>query len=170
MGGMIAQELALGCPERVDRLVLYATSACPRHAIMDPWLTYLVQTVERGLDPTGAALWGLPWLFTPAFVAQPERVEEALAWQEPYPAPVHGIAGQAEAVRGHDTLNRLPLIAARTLVLVGAEDVLTPVYYSRELAAGIPDARLHVLARGGHAPLWEDPRTGAEALLAFLCG
>jgi 3-oxoadipate enol-lactonase len=168
MGGMIAQKLALAHPERVDRLVLFATFARPRRAIMDSWLTFLVQTEERGLDLTGPALWGLPWLFTPQFMAQPERVEEALAWQEPYPAPLHGIAGQAEAVRSHDTLDRLPRITAPTLVLVGAEDVLTPVYYSQELAAGIPGARLQVLAHGGHAALWEDPETGIEALLTFL--
>ena len=168
MGGLIAQELALGHPELIDRLVLYATFARPRRAIMDPWLTFIVQVQERGLDTTGVELFWLPWLFTPAFMARPELVEEAQAWQDPYPAPAHGIAAQAEAIRTHDTLERLPRIAAPTLVLVGAEDVLTPVYYSRELAAGIPGARLQVLERGGHSALWEYQEAGAEALLAFL--
>ena len=53
-------------------------------------------------------------------------------------------------------------------MLVGAEDVVTPVYYSQELADRTPGARLQVLARGGHAAIWENPETGAEALLAFL--
>ena len=169
MGGMIAQELALAYPTLVDRLVLYGTFARPRRAIMDPWLTFVAQLAER-LDPAAVTLGWLPWLYTPAFLADPERVEAALAWQDPYPAPPHSIISQTAAVRTHDAMDRLSRIAAPTLVLVGAEDVVTPVYYARELAARIPGARLQVLERGGHSALWEDPETGAEALLAFLTG
>jgi 3-oxoadipate enol-lactonase len=167
MGGMIAQELALAYPSLVDRLVLYGTFARPHRAIIDPWLTFVVQMKER-LDPASVTLGWLPWLYTPAFFEQPERVEAVLAWQEPYPSPAHGIAAQAEAVRHHDTLERLPQITAPTLVLVGAEDVVTPVYYSRVLAGRIPAATLQVLERGGHEALWEDLDSGIEALLGFL--
>jgi pimeloyl-ACP methyl ester carboxylesterase len=167
MGGMIAQELALACPSLVDHLVLYGTFARPRRAIFDPWLNFVVQMKER-LDPASVTLGWLPWLYTPAFFEQPERVEAVLAWHDPYPAPAHGIAAQAEAVRYHDTLDRLSLITAKTLVLVGAEDVVTPVYYSRELAERIPGATLQVLERGGHEALWEDLDSGIAALLGFL--
>jgi 3-oxoadipate enol-lactonase len=167
MGGMIAQELALAYPQLVDRLVLCGTFARPRRAIIDPWLTFVVQMKER-LDTTAVTLGWLPWLYTPAFFAQPEQVEAVLAWHDPYPAPAHGIAAQAEAVRHHDTLGRLPKITAKTLVLVGSEDVVTPVYYAQELAAGIPGARLQVLERLGHEALWQDPKIGIEALLGFL--
>lgn len=168
LGGMIAQELALAYPTLVDRLVLFATLARPRLAIIGPWLSFIEQAMERGLDPAGVAALGLGWWYSPAFLARPDRVEEALAWRDPYPAPAHGIAAQAAAARTHDALDHLPRIAAPTLVLVGAEDIFTPVYYARELAVGIPGARLRVLVRGGHAALWEYPEAGAAALLAFL--
>lgn len=167
MGGMIAQELVLAYPMLVDRLVLYGTIARPQRAIMDPWLTFVARMAER-LDPAEVRLGWLPWLYTPAFLADPERVKAALAWQDPYPPPAHAIAAQAEAVRAHDALDRLSRIAAPTLVLVGVEDVVTPVYYARELAERIPGARLQVQERGGHSAIWEDPETGADALLAFL--
>lgn len=167
MGGMIAQELALGHPKLIDRLVLNATYARPRSSIIDPWISFVVQMKER-VDEKANQIGWLPWLYTPAFLADPERVETVLAWRDPYPAPAHGIAAQAEAARRHDALERLPGIIAPTLVLVGPEDVVTPVYYSRELAAAIPKARLQVLERGGHSALWEDPEAGADALLSFL--
>jgi pimeloyl-ACP methyl ester carboxylesterase len=167
LGGMIAQELALAHPEFVDRLILYGTYARPRRAIMEPWLTYVEQMEER-LDPVSVSVGWLPWLFTPAFLADPERVEAALAWENPYPQPLHGFVAQIEASRSHDTLDRLSRITAPTLVLVGAEDIITPVYYSRELAAQIPGAELRVLERGGHCAIWEDPEVGTEALLSFL--
>jgi pimeloyl-ACP methyl ester carboxylesterase len=78
------------------------------------------------------------------------------------------IAAQAAACRTHDTLARLPQIAAPTLVLVGAEDIVTPVSCSRELAEGIPGARLQVLERGGHIPDAQYPEAVCEAVLTFL--
>lgn len=169
MGGLIAQELALAYPALVDRLILYGTFARPRRAITDPWLTFVAQMAER-LDPAANTLGWLPWLYTPAFLADPERVEAALAWQALYPAPAHGIVAQTEAVRAHDAWDRLPQITAPTLVLVGPEDVVTPVYYARELAERIPGARLQVLERGGHDALLEYPEDGVSALLAFFTG
>ena len=58
--------------------------------------------------------------------------------------------------------------AAPTLVVVGAEDILTPVADAQELAEGIPGARLRVLAGGGHLALAECNEAFMDALLAFL--
>jgi 3-oxoadipate enol-lactonase len=170
LGGMIAQELALAHPERVDHLVLYATYARPRAAIHDPWLRNYVEACERGTSPDQLAMLLLPWFLTPAFMAQPDQVEAAIAeWvADPYPAPAHGVAAQAAAGLSHDTHSRLRQIAAPTLVLVGSEDIVTPVFFAQELAEGIPGAQLHVLDRGGHTPDVEYPEAVAEAMLAFL--
>jgi 3-oxoadipate enol-lactonase len=171
LGGMVAQELALAHPRRVDCLALISTLARMREAIFGPWLTYFQQQAYApGLDPAGRALWALPWAFTPAFLQQPALVEAALhnLASPPDRAPEHGSAAQDAAARAHDTRDRLRLIAAPTLVLVGAEDILTPPYYAEELAAGIPGARLQVLARGGHGMVAEYPGDVAAALLAFL--
>src|SRR5215212_1479949 len=140
MGGMIAQELALAHPERVDHLVLYATYARPRPAIHDPWFRNWVEACERGTTPDQLATLLLPWFLTPAFMAQPEQVEAAIEeWAaDPYPAPAHGVAAQAAACLSHDTHDRLGHVAASTLVLVGAEDIVTPVSCAQELAEGIP--------------------------------
>jgi pimeloyl-ACP methyl ester carboxylesterase len=167
MGGMIAQELALSYPQLVDRLILYGTFARPRAAIYEPWTMYAEQMAER-LDSTSATVGWLPWLFSPAFFADPERIEAALAWQEPYPQTLQGFVAQIEAVRTHDALDRVSNIAASTLVLAGAEDILTPVYYARELAERIPGAELRILDRGGHCALWEYPEAALEAVLSFL--
>lgn len=172
MGGLIAQELALSYPERVGRLVLLASAARPRPALVEPWLTFQEQALTRELDRRGFALWLMPWGFTPAFMTQPDRVELALAQAlaDPYPATPQGFAAQAAACRAVDLRERLPALGTPTLVLVGAEDILTPPAYSRELAERIPGARLQVLERGGHGMPLEYPQAVNEALLAFLAG
>lgn len=171
LGGMIAQELALAHPDRVDRLVLVATHARPaRPAFWDAWTTFFVQAQERGLDRAGTVLWFMAWMFTPAFMARHEQVQEAVAmWlDDPLLAPAHGRTAQGAAARDHDTLERLPLIAAPTLVVVGDQDILTPVANARELVEGIPGARLQVLEGGGHLALIECEEAFTDALLAFL--
>ena len=150
--------------------MLLSTNARGRLAF-DAWQTFFAQAYERDLDPTGFRLWLMGWLFTPTFMAQPALVEAALGEPEgdAYPeAPVHGILAQVAAARTHDTLGRLGQIAAETLVLVGTEDILTPVADAEELARGIPRALLQVLERGGHAAVFEYPEAVTEALLAFL--
>jgi 3-oxoadipate enol-lactonase len=170
MGGMIGQEIALSHPERVDRLVLLASFARPGKALSDPWLSFFAQAFERGLDPVAFFVWALPFLYTPTLLTQAEAAEAVLQQlvSNPHPPTAAGIVGQVAAVSGFDTLERLSQIQAPTLVLVGAEDVLTPPHYSRELAARIPGARLQVLERGGHGVHWEYPEAVNTAVLAFL--
>lgn len=176
MGGMIAQELALNYPQRVGRLILLSSLA---HAnqYSGAWLDYMAQgyqlVAEGRLDAAGFAINGMPWIFTPALMTQPAIVEMSLqqTLANPFPASPQGIAGQAEACRAHlfgDALARLNQIDSPTMVLVGAEDILTPPLYSREMAERIPNARLQILERGGHGMAIEYATTVNEALLAFL--
>jgi pimeloyl-ACP methyl ester carboxylesterase len=78
------------------------------------------------------------------------------------------LAAQTAAIRAHDTLERLGQIGAPTLVLVGAQDIVSPVAYAQILAAGIPAAKLKVLDSGGHAALFEYADAVNAALLTFL--
>jgi pimeloyl-ACP methyl ester carboxylesterase len=167
LGGAIAQELALAYPERVDHLVLNGTFARPNHAVFDPRLTLFVQAYEKQIDPVAFNLWLMGWIFTPAFMRQPELVASAVG-PDPYPAPAHGMEAQAAAAKAHDSLDRLSQISAPTLVLVGADDIVAPVPYAQALAAGIPGAKLQVLPQGGHAVLFEYADAASQALLEFL--
>jgi 3-oxoadipate enol-lactonase len=176
MGGMIAQELALAYPQKVNRLVLLASLARAEQ-YADAWLRYMEQAAQLvgagSLDRAGFALNTMPWLYTASFMTRPEMVAMALqqTLADPYPATPAGVAAQAEACRRHlfgDALDRLKGITAPTLVLVGAEDILTPPAYSRAMAERIPGARLQVLERGGHGMPIEYPQEVNAALLAFL--
>ena len=176
MGGMIAQEFALNHAAKLGRLVLLASLA-QASAYTGPWLTYMAQgyelVAEGRLDEIGFTINTMPWMFTPAMMTQPAIVELALqrSVANPFPPTPQGIAGQSEACRAHlsgDAFERLNGIAAPTLVLVGAEDILTPPPYSRAMAERIPGARLQILGHGGHGMQIEYAAAVNEALLAFL--
>ena len=142
--------------------MLNGADARPNLAVVDPLADALPTRGSRRGDRLVALhhLWLFDQLLTPAMrrqactqarylVAASTRWGASRSLIEPPLA--QGIAGQTAAIRTHDTLERLGQIAvAPTLVLVGAQDIVTPVVYSEELAKGIPGATLQVLDLGGH--------------------
>jgi pimeloyl-ACP methyl ester carboxylesterase len=80
--------------------------------------------------------------------------------------------GIANALLGmgarEDSRETLASISVPTLVLCGAEDVLTPPAESEAMARAIPGSRLVVLEGVGHLPNLEDPGLFNAALAEFL--
>ena len=64
----------------------------------------------------------------------------------------------------------LPALSQPTLVLSGETDPIVPAVNAHILAALIPDARLHLVAGGGHLCLLERAAELAPLLLGFLAG
>jgi pimeloyl-ACP methyl ester carboxylesterase len=169
MGGMIAQELALNHPRRVRSLQLHCTLARPdryMHALIENW------RVVRG--NVSAEEWMrivALWLFSPVTYAErPEFVETIIQTgiANPHPFTLTGFLRQGDAVRTHDTLDRLGTLAAPTLVSVADDDILVPARCSRALAGAIAGAALTTLDRAGHCHFWERPDAFNAMCLEFL--
>ena len=161
-GGMVAQELAIRHPERVDRLVLCCTSSGGAGASSYP-LQDLQDLPEDERLRTALAIadtrFGRDW--------QDEHPEDAAALLELAASRTGTInPRQLAARRTHDTYDRLGEIAAPTLVAAGRYDGIAPLANSEALAAGIPDAELRVYD-GGHLFLMQD-HTAFDDILAFL--
>jgi 3-oxoadipate enol-lactonase len=61
-------------------------------------------------------------------------------------------------------------VSVPVLVLVGEFDEATPPPMSRELAAGLPDARLRVLAGCAHVPQLQEPQRFHDEIIDFIDG
>ena len=112
MGGMIAQQVALRHPDRVDRLVLSGCGAAPARVAFDPIRTW---DWIKANDKTGEtfACEQFTWLFSTAFRRNREAVQQTVAMLSSNPNPIGPEAyhRQAQAYLQYDALDRLGAIA-----------------------------------------------------------
>jgi pimeloyl-ACP methyl ester carboxylesterase len=168
MGGMIAQELAIAHPERVASLVVAVSFARP-DPVRRTFLLHRRWARLHGAEAAVESVATLPWLLSPALINDPRRLADALELFASMPfMSAEAYGHQVDAILEHRTLERLHRVRAPTLVLAAAEDVLTPVFLSEEIAAAIPGARLEVLPRGNHATLVEYPEDFNRAVIEWL--
>ncbi|GAB4192671.1 MAG: alpha/beta hydrolase [Coleofasciculaceae cyanobacterium] len=168
MGGQIAQELTLAHPEKIQSLILLSSWASRDekfNALME-----LFGDLTQQLEGTLYQKVLLPWLFTDAFYSTPGAMEQLISMIEnqPFPPTSHGLYHQSRAILTSDTSDRITHIHCPTLVMVGKEDLITPVKFSQQLAQSIPNAELVILEQGGHALMVESADTVANVMLDFL--
>jgi 3-oxoadipate enol-lactonase len=99
-------------------------------------------------------------------------VRETLAVLASNPNPIEPAAydRQAQAYLHFDALDRLGGINAPTLVIIGEQDLLTPPWLAREVAGGIPGARLEIVTGDGssHVMPLERPDDFNQLVMNFL--
>jgi pimeloyl-ACP methyl ester carboxylesterase len=76
---------------------------------------------------------------------------------------------QQQAIMGRpDSRPGLAAIRCPTLMLVGEQDKGTPPELAREIAAGIPGARLVIVPDSGHLSTIEQPQAVTKALVEWM--
>jgi 3-oxoadipate enol-lactonase len=170
-GGMVAQEIAVTWPDRVERLALLCTSpggsggaSYPLHELAAVPDDEQRMPYVRLLDTRFTAAWLADH---PADQGLVEMVAGRMT-VEKSAEQIRGEAGQMEARRHHDVYDRLPRIACPTFVAAGRFDGIAPVSNSEAIAHQVPGSELHVYD-GGHAFVGQDPAAFPE-ILDFLAG
>ena len=167
MGGYVALAFYKQLPSRVRALVLADTRA---HGDTEEGKQTRAQQAEKALNEgmAGIADAMLPKLLTPETVSKrPEvvkRVRDMMVKTKPEgaAAALHGMAER------EDQTSLLAKITVPALIMVGAEDAITPVADSEKMHAAIPGSRLVVIENAGHVSNVERTEQFNDALLSFL--
>jgi len=186
MGGFIATELAIACPQRVERLVLISAAGIstreplaglsPRLASRSP-IPVLTRS-ERVLAGTAAWLASksdtvarrerLRELTLATVVRHPGRLPAPLAAEQLRGAGKPGFLQAFEAIIHYDVEERLKEIACPTLIVWGDHDRLVNVRDADVFAALIPDSRKVIFEDTGHMAMLERPAAFNALLRDFL--
>ena len=166
MGGILALEVFRQAPQRVEALALLGSSARPDTPEMIKLRSAAVREFELGrVDEILRA--NVPFAFHPSRQGDAalvtdyfEMVRRAGALQ---------LIRQNRAIMARpDSRPLLRRLQCPVLVVCGDADALTPPECSREVAAAVAQAELHVLPACGHLLTWEQPAAVNALLLPWL--
>jgi pimeloyl-ACP methyl ester carboxylesterase len=163
MGGMVAQELVLGHPDRVRTLTLGCTyCGGPDAMLTDEGVMAMLGEAMLSGDRDRAIRTGFEVNVSPGYAAEHSNYEVFYEVAQAFPAPVPVIMSQLQAIQGHDTSGRLGEVRAPALVVHGTADQMLSSENAGLIARLIPGAKLELLHDIGHLFFWEDPERSAQ--------
>lgn len=156
MGGAVALQVALARPELLKGLILIATAA---------YLDALALTPD-------ILLWAiatLPHKFKGMFFSDLVTNEAlAIARDDVRRCSLETVLGDFAACKGYDFRRRLKQVNLPTLILCGADDLITAVRYSERLHKEISRSTLLVIEKAGHMLPLELPQRVNAAIREFV--
>jgi pimeloyl-ACP methyl ester carboxylesterase len=167
MGGMVAQELALLHPDKVGKLIIYA-STCGGKETRPP----SPEAMKVFANQSGTSLERLQ-KFLPILFPEQWRTKYPNYYQN-LPTTTESVSNktldlQTEAIiNWAGTCNRLNNITQPTLVIVGTDDILTVPANSLLITENIPGAWLVQMKGGGHGLMLQYPEKFSNVVLTFL--
>jgi pimeloyl-ACP methyl ester carboxylesterase len=178
MGGLIAAELALRAPQRVERLVLVSAAGLSTDTMpLEPLLRVLTP-LERVVTAPGALAAAhapqltrrrrLRKLLLLGICAHPDRLPGPITAELVSGAGRPGLLPGLRAIVDYPIRDRVSEVVCPTLIIWGERDRMVPVADASEFERLIAGSRAIVYPNTGHLPMIERPACFNEDLRAFL--
>lgn len=166
MGGYAAFEIFRRAPERIERLALIDTQAAPNSAESRTRRQAFIEQTRlgrfHGVHPTL-----LPQIIHPSRLKDTAVTQPILDMAKEIGAD--GFVRQQQAILGRaDSRPLLVEIEMPAVVIVGRQDMATPLQRSQEMAADIANAQLVIIKECGHVSPLERPAEVSAALRRWL--
>ncbi len=176
MGGLIAAELAISHPARVERLVLVSAAglstaelgATDPRLVLGALLGRLSADGAQRRAPQLVRRPGIRKALLAAVARHGDRLSPELAYEVLQGAGKPGFTPAVDAIRRHPLRARLARIACPTLIVWGTNDWLIPLRDAYEFERLVPGAQLLVYGDTGHVAMLERPAHFNEAVARFL--
>jgi len=170
MGGMIAQELAINYPERVNKLILGCTfTRMDETSGFSPEITKELEVFGKSSrDDTSRQRLAISIIDSSFNKGSNRMILLPLAKVAIKSSPLNGFAEQVDAILAYNAEDRLGRITASTLVIVGTDDRVIKPSSSEAIASLVPKSKLVKLKGGSHAFSGEMSNEFNKTVLDFL--
>ena len=165
MGGMIGMTFALKYPERLRSLILCDTSSRIPPEAGTVWEGRIKTAAEQGMEPLVEPT--LQRWFTEPFYQSNKPMMVRVA-QMIRSTPPSGYIGCCKAISKLNLTDQLGAIKCPVQIIVGEQDVGTPVAMSRTINDAIPGSELVVIPSASHLSNLEQPAAFNRAITGFL--
>ena len=184
LGSMIAQEVAIRFPLRVNKLILAATTPGMSDAANKDFWDKKTAEMRRNtglgedfnerivndpgsLDVVKIMVRITAYAFNRLVFRIPMVLGARYYFNKVGPS---GVLDQLRAVSKHNTIDRLDQIKAPTLVMAGTDDKIVPIEFSRIVAQHIPGAKFLMFEGGSHSFFMERSKRFNREVIEFLKG
>ncbi len=169
MGGFVALDCAIRYPEYISKLILAATSAANserNNTLFLDWISYL----ENGVS---TELWFrniFYWIFSKRFFEDKEVMNNAIqfAIEYPYPQTAPAFKNQVLAINEYNSIDDLPSITSKTMIICGKEDLLFTPEESIAMLQTIPGALFAIIEHAAHSIHMEKPAEFINIVREFI--
>lgn len=165
MGGIIALQFVLDFPRRVNKLVLVDTTPRVTEETADVVYGWREAQLAGGNDAYFRAT--VRSGFTPKWIEKNPEIIEHLR-QRAESLNTEGAVAAGLGLVTTDLTERLPEIAAETLVIHGDRDGIINIEMGRILNKGIKKSRFKIVNGSGHSPTVEKAKEFNRILISFL--
>lgn len=165
MGGMISLEIMRRAPDRVVRLALIDTNASADTEDQAAGREAMNSVMLAADDLTPLVTRGVDFMVGPNASAE---VRSALIEMALRVGAARYVRQNRAVAARSDQASLLPTINVPTLVVVGADDKMTPPSFAEKIHAGIGGSDLHIIPDCGHLPPIESPEKLARLLRVWM--
>ncbi|MHA7841473.1 MAG: alpha/beta fold hydrolase [Gammaproteobacteria bacterium] len=171
MGSAIVQQLCLAHRDKVEAAVLISAFAhlptvqAQYFKITSSILATSSATPQQALTMIYTRLYASSTFENSNFLQ--EEIDHVLA--NPYPQTPAGYQGQLSALTTFDIRKQLHAIKTPIKIIVGEEDILTPLYLSQALQQSILGSQLVILKHCAHMVSREQPTRLLKEILSMPC-
>jgi pimeloyl-ACP methyl ester carboxylesterase len=169
MGSYIAQEIALMYPEKVKRLVLYASTTDPEMFPPSSECSEILGDTSGSPEEQGARWISL--LFSKEWLENNHKRIEEIFYRPMGTINLVNIGKQFIAInQWKGTTEQISKIKNKTLIIDGKDDSLVPVLNAEYLAQKIEHSKIVLVEKTGHGLMFQKPNEFCQIILDFLDG
>ncbi|MDD4615188.1 MAG: alpha/beta hydrolase [Caldisericia bacterium] len=167
MGSYIAQELAFTNPDRVNKLILYASA--PNPTMFPPSSEVLAKLEDTSGTPEEQGARWIGLLFPEKWIENNEKRIQEIFYRPMGTILPENIGKQSMAIGEWKGLEeQLSTFHHHTLLIAGKEDVLVPPANSIYLKEKLPKSDIEIIEGTGHGFMFQEPTQFLQIVIEFL--